>query len=61
MNGINAIVIEGKVYETLTSGCCPECDFDNDGKNCRMYRDICDELNCAFRFSQTLTDKINKE
>lgn len=57
MNGIlNGIIIDGKVYEAV-KGKCSECAFHG----CLELAAICalrDDLECAFRFSQTLTDKI---
>ena len=58
MEKLNAIVVEGKVYEAI-KGKCSECAFY--GKS-NKYAPICalrDELLCAFRYSQSLTDKLN--
>lgn len=60
MEKLNAIVIDGKVYEAI-KGKCSECAFY--GKSSK-YAVICalrDELLCAFRYSQPLTDKLNRE
>ena len=56
---MNGIIIDGKVYEAIENGTCPECDFDNDESKCRPLCDTCEEWNCAFRYSQSLTDKLN--
>ena len=56
---MNGIIIDDKVYEAVENGTCDKCDFDNDVKICRCCCDICEMLNCAFRFSQHLTDKLN--
>lgn len=59
MKKLNAIVIDGKVYEAI-KGKCSECAFY--GAN--EYAAICalrDEVLCAFRYSPSLTDKLNKK
>lgn len=61
MNGLNGIILDGKVYEAVDEGTCPECAFDKEVKKCRPLCDICESWNCAFRFSQGLTDKINEK
>lgn len=59
MNGLNGIIIDGKVYEAVQTFDCGLCAFDNDVKTCRFFCDICNRWNCAFRYSRELTDKIN--
>ncbi len=60
MSKLNAIILSGKVYEAI-DGDCSSCDFDKDVLICRRFNTNCHELMCAFRFSQELTDKLNKE
>ena len=55
---INAIVIDGKVYEAI-KGKCSECAFYGKVNNASICA-LRDDLLCAFRYSQTLTDKLNK-
>ena len=64
MNGLNGIIIDGKVYEVADSGTIAfEC------KDCAI-REKCDPgvlslcfdvlpINHHFRFSQSMTDKLN--
>ncbi len=58
---MNGIILNGKVYEVVPASDCKTCDFDKDVKNCDSFCNACAEWDCAFRFSQTLTDKLNKE
>ena len=60
MNGLNGIIISGKVYETVKGECNKQCAFWND-KECATWCDYCESFDCFFRFSQTLTDKINEK
>lgn len=65
MNRLNAIIKDGKVYEAvLTSDVmsCGGCDFYKPivYTGC-PYAKMCLSLCCIFRFSQSLTDKLNKE
>lgn len=60
MNGLNAIVLNGKVYEAVPDKSCDSCDFDKDVTTCQLYCDACNYMDCAFRFSQSLTDKLIK-
>ena len=64
MNGINGIILDGKVYEA-TEGkeySCMTCDLIDDESDC-VCRDFCfNQGRCnVFRFSQSLTDKINEK
>ena len=62
MNEINAIIIDGKVYEATESkeSSCLTCDLIDDTGGCPC-RDFCFEQGrCnVFRYSQSLTDKLN--
>lgn len=68
MSGLNGIIISGKVYEVVPYSLneCGKCDLK---KECdQISRDYClvDKLfGCKdmriFRFSQSLTDKINEK
>lgn len=62
MNGINGIIVDGAVYEANPEdslGTCTGCDLkpaDNIG--C-PYAETCIDWGSVFRFSQSLTDKLN--
>ena len=64
MKGINGIIISGKVYETVDSGAdipCQICELRRKCNNHRLW-DACRDVfgvDSFFRFSQTLTDKLN--
>lgn len=65
MNEINAIIIDGKVYEAVEKGIGKRC-FDCDLKEwcatsvqCNYCHSIDD--NTYFRYSQELTDKLNSK
>ncbi len=64
-NPINALIIEGKVYEAVPCDileACDNCDFDKQPKLCRLAGYLCNELGgTSFHFSQSLTDKINPQ
>ena len=60
MNEINAIIIDGKVYEVASEievRSCLGCDLDS-LPNCQLS-DICTKRRYIFKYSQTLTDKLN--
>lgn len=67
MNNLNGLIINGKVY-TLSEGGCLKCDFFRNSLlgSCHV-KEICTTMpypnaekdNC-FRYSQELTDKLNK-
>lgn len=57
---MNGIILNGKVYEAVTGKSCESCAFKKDVMTCRDFCDICEIWGCAFRLSQNLTDKINK-
>ena len=59
MNGLNGIIIGGDVYELIKGGDCDQCDFNKDVLKCQNACNSCREWDCAFHFSQSLTDKIN--
>ncbi len=64
MNGLNAIIKDGKVYEVKlsTSGNpCEECDVKRDCAfvNCRSFDRA--YTDCYLKYSQSLTDKLNKQ
>ncbi len=66
MKGINAIVIEGKVYELLPRcGCsCLTCALYKRCYANGRYAPACVAFGYdkyIFRFSQTLTDKLNEK
>lgn len=61
MNGLNGIIVSGKVYEAVKGSECDECDCDNDARACLKCNHICQLWECVFRFSQELTDKINEK
>ncbi len=66
MNGLNAIVIDGKCYELLPS-CqrpCSACDLHERCYTNGRYAPACVAFGYnkyIFRFSQELTDKLNIE
>ena len=64
MKGINGIIILGKVYEAVDSESNIPCQICELRCKCVKHdlRDACCnvfESNTYFRFSQTLTDKLN--
>lgn len=60
MKELNAIIVNGKVYEAVEGECNKQCAFWTD-KECAAWCDYCTLFNCYFRFSQELTDKINEK
>lgn len=67
MNGLNAVVIDGKCYESVikkNGNPCIDCELlDDICNNCGLM-DFCLGMggqNSFFRFSQSLTDKLNKQ
>ena len=59
MEKLNAIVLAGKVYEAKLSGSCEGCHFNKGNTdNCWLFQ-LCGNLGCIFRYSQSLTDKLN--
>lgn len=61
MNGHNGIIIDSKVYEPVKDGDCGDCDLNNDLFRCSCAKEMCYSWDCAFRFSQELTDKLNSK
>ncbi len=65
MNGLNAIIKDGKVYEAvLTSNVisCDGCDFYIPIVTTECpYARMCLANACILRFSQSLTDNINEK
>lgn len=66
MNGLNGIIIRGKVYETVGKGQhnCSDCAlYDHcKAKGCNTVAcDVFGYGNYIFRFSQELTDKLNSK
>lgn len=59
MEKINGIIYNGKVYKAVKGKGCKECAFNPIVTACRDFCDWCKRLDCAFRYSQELTDKIN--
>lgn len=62
---INGIIIEGKVYEVSDGGCF-KCTFFHNAIIPLSCEEICGKFPCpnpekdnCFRYSQTLTDKLN--
>lgn len=62
MRKINGICMDGKFYEAVADADCCDCAFNEDEQTCRKACDFCGsfEWDCAFQFSQELTDKINE-
>ena len=64
MNGLNGIIINGKVFEAVKDkeDSCLNCDLIDDTRECPC-RDFCFQQGWCniFRFSQTLTDKLNEK
>lgn len=58
MERINGICIEGKFYKVVKGSDCKDCDFGNNVQTCRKLCGMCDLLDCAFRYSPELTDKL---
>ena len=65
---MNGIIIDGKVYEAIPKGSyhCSDCSlFEQCKKDPANYGRLCIsnilEDNVIFRFSQSLTDKINEK
>lgn len=62
---MNGIIIDGKIYEALDAGDelpCDKCVFHRKCVYDRCW-DACKEIfgsNTYFRYSQSLTDKLNK-
>ena len=64
MNGLNGIIIAGKVYEVVKgTWSCNGCDFNDGTKHCKWDRMLCTPFkrDCILRYSQSLTDKINEK
>ncbi len=68
MNGLNAIIKDGKVYEVVpySLNACDKCDLKKECDQVTQRYCLADKLfGCdgmrIFRFSQELTDKLNKE
>lgn len=60
---MNGLIIDGKAYEAkpeISPVSCAGCDLKNDDIGC-PYADACYEWHCIFRYSQSLTDKLNRE
>lgn len=63
---LNAVIISGKVYEAIPKGSrhCSDCDLYD---RCNvLFADLCalfaeDTTRMIFRYSQSLTDKINQQ
>lgn len=68
MEKLNAIVIGGKVYEeNHENGSCSLCDLVNECGSDRLDIQFCTAFGAdrhndfSYRYSQTLTDKLNRE
>jgi hypothetical protein len=61
MEKINGIVIDGKFYEAVKDGICKECAFDKGPLShyCPHLVGLCEEYNCIFRYSPSLTERLN--
>ena len=62
MNGLNGIIVDGKVYEMVEENGISSC------KGCAFrfhfhcdYSELCMKHDKIFRYSQSLTDKINEK
>lgn len=64
MNGLNGIIIDGKIYVATedNKSSCLKCDLIGERGECPC-RDFCfGQGRCnIFRYSQELTDKINRK
>lgn len=69
MNGLNGIIIDGKVYESMIGFDPSQCNHCDLSDICDKYFDDpkedypCKLFSCTkvyFRHSQSLTDKLNK-
>ena len=65
MKGINGIIVDGKVYEVISKGSyhCSDCALNERCHANGRYAPACVAFGYdryIFRFSQTLTDKLNK-
>ena len=56
---MNGIIYGENVYEIHKGDCCDKCAFYNSNTDCAYWRDHCEAYECAFRYSQSLTDKLN--
>lgn len=61
MEKLNAIIYCGKVYEVTDRECDHNCAFWDSNGDCAYWRDHCEAYECSFRYSQSLTDKLNRE
>ncbi|MDE7180078.1 MAG: hypothetical protein K2N88_02635 [Muribaculaceae bacterium] len=66
MNGLNGIIVDGKVYEAVDRGAfsCKGCDLYKRCHTNVRYASACIAFGYdryIFRFSQSLTDKINEK
>ena len=64
MNGLNGIIVDGKVYEIVKSYNCSDCGLlEKCTKDAETFEAICyilsNKSRSIFRFSQNLTDKLN--
>lgn len=64
---INGIIIDGKVYESV-KGECKDCAFQEQCKDNDLFNSLCNYFEAykitnarIFSYSQTLTEKLNKE
>ena len=60
---MNGIIIDGKVYEAkpeYNAGSCMNCDLKTADKFGCPCADMCIDWESIFRYSQSLTDKLNK-
>lgn len=66
MNGLNGIIISGKVYESVLTGneiTCSKCELKSKCDNIESW-DVCGVVfgnDSHFRYSQELTDKLNEK
>ena len=61
---MNGIIIDGKVYEAVKwhdTNPCDSCAFDKEAKTCKYACSFCEWWQCIFRYSPTLTDKLNEK
>lgn len=53
-------MLNDKFYEVIEDGDCADCVFDKDVHKCALACDFCSSDGCGFRYSQELTDRLNR-
>lgn len=61
MEKINGISIDGKFYEAVKDVSCVDCAFDKGplSRYCHHLAGLCEEHDCIFRYSPSLTERLN--